>query len=74
MFKIYLSDTATYLFTVADSAELEKKLRELNMNNSSIVIRNDKNEPCDINLQVIPSSFTSMESMGGLLQTKFGKK
>lgn len=76
MFKIYLNENTqeNFLFSVKDQNELREKMKTTGLMNSTFVIRNDKGEPCNMQLQVIPSVYTSMESMVGLLKDKFSSK
>ncbi len=66
------SDNSAVLFTVSSPEELKQKINSSGLLNSTFVIQNHKGEYCNSMLEVIPHPSASMESMVGLLQSKFG--
>ena len=75
-FKVYVNQAEEehFRFSVTSPQELKHRIERAGLLNSTFVIRNEKGEPCNANLEVIPSHITSMESMVGLLQSKFSSK
>lgn len=75
-FSVYVNsaEEQQFLFSVTTPQELKSRIERSGLLNSTFVIRNEKGEPCNANLEVIPSHITSMESMVGLLQSKFSSK